>query len=95
MTKNKRQAKPPAALQLHEIRMEDEFPGWLGLDELAEFLHENMKPYEDTVADIRRALQYALSEQEAMGGFILVAADGRQMVGSVVILDTGMSGYIP
>jgi ribosomal-protein-alanine N-acetyltransferase len=87
--------KPQASLQLYEMRVQEDFPDWLELDELAAFLHDNMKPYEDTVSDIRRALRYALSPQEGMGGFILAAVDGRHMVGSVVILDTGMSGYIP
>ena len=87
--------RPSASLQLHEMRVPEDFPDWLQLDELAQFLHQNMKPYEDTVPDIMHALRYALSEQEAMGGFILVAADGERVVGSVVILDTGMSGYIP
>jgi GNAT superfamily N-acetyltransferase len=95
MSTNQKDARPRASLQLHEIRTHEGFPDWLGVDELARFLHENMKPYEDTIPDIMRALQYALSQQEAMGGFILVAADGQEAVGSVVILDTGMSGYIP
>ena len=85
----------PTSLQLHDIRSEMDLPDWLGLDGLARFLHENMKPYEDTIPDIKRALQYALSQEKSMGGFILVAADAQDVAGSVVILDTGMSGYIP
>ncbi len=96
MPTNQKGAGPSAAsVRLHEIRVPADFPKWLSLDDLAQFLHENMKPYEDTVPDIRRALLYALSEEEAMGGFILVATEGEEVVGSVVILDTGMSGYIP
>lgn len=92
---SQKKANPPASLELREIRVQEDLPSWLGLDELAQFLHENMKPYEDTIPDIKRALRYALSQQEAMGGFILIAAEGENVVGSVVILDTGMSGYIP
>jgi GNAT superfamily N-acetyltransferase len=84
-----------ASLKLYEIRAADELPDWLGLDVLSQFLHVNMKPYEDTIPDIKHALRYALSPQEGMGGFILVAAEQEQVVGSIVILDTGMAGYIP
>lgn len=95
MVTTQRTAKPKASLQLHEIQSQEDFPDWLALDALARFLHENMKPYEDKVTDIKRALEYALSQHEGMGGFILVAADGQDVVGSVVILDSGMSGFIP
>jgi ribosomal protein S18 acetylase RimI-like enzyme len=87
-------AKPMASLLLHEINKEAQFPDWFGRNDLARFLHENMKPYEDSVDDILRALRYSLSSQEGMGGFILVATDQNLLVGSVVILNTGMSGYI-
>ena len=95
MESTPRQARTAAGLQLQEIRTENEFPDWLGLDEVAAFLHENLKPYEDTVSDIHHALRYALSENEAAGGFILAATYDHQIIGAVVILNTGMTGYIP
>ncbi|MBU1948064.1 MAG: GNAT family N-acetyltransferase [Candidatus Eisenbacteria bacterium] len=54
-----------------------------------------MRPYEDKPRDIAKALEYALSAAEGKGGFILVAARDSEMVGAIVILKTGMSGYIP
>lgn len=72
-----------------------EFPEWLTVDSLTEFLHEALKPYEDTPADIKSGVEYALSDEPGRGGFVLVAAEGKQIFGSLVMLKTGMSGYIP
>lgn len=82
-------------LELTEIRTPEDVPSWLSLDQLTGFLHESMRPYEDTSPDVRRALDYALSTVEGKGGFILVAGRNQRPQGVVVILDTGMSGYIP
>lgn len=77
------------------VKTWDTMPGWLKGDTLAEFLHHTMKPYEDTIPDIKRALNYALSEEPGKGGFIILASRDESLEGAVVMLDTGMSGYIP
>jgi len=82
-------------MDLLDVRHPGDIPAWLDIDLLARFLHDNMKPYEDTIPDARRALEYAFSDAPGMGGFVLVAAREEQVIGSVVILDTGMAGYVP
>jgi [ribosomal protein S18]-alanine N-acetyltransferase len=77
------------------ITKRNEFPDWLTVNDLALFLHEVMKPYNDTVPDVERALKYALSEEHGKGGFIILASEEDDLKGAVVILNTGMSGYIP
>ncbi|HDP34625.1 MAG TPA: N-acetyltransferase [Candidatus Hydrogenedentes bacterium] len=62
---------------------------------LARFLNEHLRPYEDTVEDILGGLDYALSSEAGKGGFILLALSESRPVGSLVMLDTGMSGYVP
>ena len=62
---------------------------------LAEFLHESLKPFDDPVDEIIDGLDYALSEDPGKGGFVLLAEEDGQPVGSVVMLRTGMKGYIP
>lgn len=84
-----------AGSKLHEIRTGQDLSPWLTSDALVAFLHENMKPYEDTPRDIARALDYALSTAEGKGGFILVSTRGEEILGAIVILHTGMAGYIP
>ena len=59
------------------------------------FLHESLKPWEDTLEDIRRGLDYALSPAPGRGGFVVVGMIGDEVVGAVVVLGTGMGGYVP
>jgi len=86
---------PADPLTIHVVRQADGYPAWASREQLAQFLHENMKPYEDEVPDIQRALDYVHSSAEGKGGFIVLAADQGELVGAVVMLRTGMSGYIP
>lgn len=83
-----------SSMTIHEIHKPDEFPSWISRDEFAHFMHESLKPYEDTVEDIHRAIRYALGE-EGQGGFILIGEIDQKPVGGLVMLHTGMSGYIP
>ena len=72
-----------------------ELPDWIDRHSLATFLHENLKPYQDTVEDVERGLDYAFSSEPGMGGFILLAHDDDRLLGALVMLRTGMAGYIP
>ena len=72
-----------------------ELPGRISVGALAEFLHETMKPYHDTIPDVRRGLDYALSSAPGQGGFVTVAMRGQELLGAVAILATGMSGFVP
>ena len=81
-------------LTIHEVHKPEELPEWIDRDQLAEFLHETLKPYEDTVEDIKRALKYAWGE-EGQGGFVLIGEIDKKPVGALVMLHTGMGGYIP
>lgn len=64
---------------------------------LVAFLHEHLDRYGDKPEDIRRCLDYALSQHEGKGGAILIAHKQEEdaIVGAVVFNATGMSGYIP
>ncbi|MBN2574911.1 MAG: GNAT family N-acetyltransferase [Deltaproteobacteria bacterium] len=72
-----------------------ELPSWISRQELATFLHEHMKPYEDTLVDVRRGLDDALGNRPGPGGFVVLARLGTQLTGALVMLGTGMRGYIP
>lgn len=67
----------------------------IDVEDLARFLHENLKPYEDPMEQILDGLGYALSEEPGKGGFVLLAELGDEPVGALVMLNTGMKGYIP
>ena len=82
-------------MRIHVVRREEEMPQWTSPDDLARFLHETMRPYEDEVEDIQRALSYAFSHNNGKGGFLVLGEVNRELVGAVVMLNTGMKGYIP
>ena len=62
-------------------------------DHLIQFLHDTMKPYEDTKEDIHRALNQALSESSR--GFVMLMMAKNKLGGALVMLETGMKGFIP
>jgi ribosomal protein S18 acetylase RimI-like enzyme len=68
------------------------------LDKLnaVEFLHKHLEQYGDQKPDIEKAILYALGGKSSFGGFILEGYnDVGNVVGTVVINRTGMTGYIP
>jgi len=81
-------------MKIHKTVNSAVFPEWIDRPSLVGFLHENLKPYEDTVEDIERGLDYACSDQPGRGGFVLFAEQDRQLMGALVMLRTGMEGYI-
>ncbi|MEZ5014368.1 MAG: GNAT family N-acetyltransferase [Chitinophagales bacterium] len=62
---------------------------------IVQFLKENLEQYGDAAQDIRRAIDYSVKEIISFGGFTLVAEEGGEIAGAVVVNRTGMSGYIP
>ena len=82
-------------MKIHKIVNAAAFSEWIDGPSLADFLHENLKPYEDTVEDIKRGLDYAFSGEPGRGGFVLLAEQDRQLHGALVVLHTKMEGYIP
>jgi len=86
---------PEASLDIEIADEETGLPPWAERPALVRFLHEDMKPYEDRVEDIERALDYVFSKEPGMGGRIILGAWEGALVGAVVMLRTGMKGYIP
>ena len=62
---------------------------------IADFLYEHLDEFGDEQEDILRAINYSLSTEKNAGGFVLVAHFEEEIVGSVVVNETGMKGYIP
>ena len=54
-----------------------------------------MQPFHDAVGDIHRALDYAFAPGEGQGGFLVLAARDERLLGAVLMLRTGMRGYVP
>lgn len=78
-----------------KVNSDNEFPIWASKEEVIAFFHGTMKPYEDKPVDIERALDYAFSEEAGKGGFLMLAKTGDKLGGALLMLNTGMKGYIP
>lgn len=88
-------AAPKDTITLHEAWSEEACPPFTSWPALAQFLHENLKPYQDTVGDIQRGIQDAFRVLDGKSGFVLIAEQQGVVVGALVMLRTGMAGYIP
>ncbi|MCF7792848.1 MAG: GNAT family N-acetyltransferase [Candidatus Cloacimonetes bacterium] len=62
---------------------------------VVDFLYKHLDRFRDSKEDINKCLDYVFSTQKSEGGFILLAKEAEQLVGIVVMIQTGMSGYIP
>lgn len=80
-----------------EIVVYDSFtnPGASGKQQIGLFLFRHLEQYGDKLEDITTCLEYALKERPSFGGFVFAAYLEQELVGVVVINQTGMEGYIP
>lgn len=62
---------------------------------IVNFLFKHLDQFGDPAKDIAKAMNYSLSNQEAKGGLILTEYDDDEIIGAVVINNTGMEDYIP
>lgn len=68
---------------------------YLQKKEIADFLYEHLDEFGDPHEDIMKCLDYALDKAGDKGGFVIMARENGELVGTVVMNKTGMSGYIP
>ncbi len=82
-------------IKIHVLRDVKDFPSWVSVDSLSVFIYENIKPYEDTLEDTKRAVLKAIAPDEAKGAFVLLAEKDQNPLGALIMLRTQMKGYIP
>lgn len=63
--------------------------------EVIDFLSLNLEQYGDSKKDIEKAIDYSTKKYVSFGGFTMILKDEENIVGAVVVNQTGMSGYIP
>ncbi len=64
-------------------------------DAVADFLFKHLDEFGDKREDIMKAINYAFAEKPGQDGFVVVGTEEGEIVGAVVMNETGMSGYIP
>lgn len=64
-------------------------------DAVADFLFKHLDEFGDKREDIMKAINYAFAEKAGQDGFMVVGVEDGEIVGAVIMNETGMSGYIP
>lgn len=81
--------------QTYLVRRSSQLPKWLDRTQLVHFFHHTMVPWQDSHGDITRGIDYAFSREAGKGGFLLIMAKERSLVGALLMLKTGMGGFVP
>jgi len=67
----------------------------LDINSTIEFLHTHLDEFTDSKSAIAKAIDYALSPEKGKGGFVLLAREEQQLLGALVMNNTGMQEFIP
>lgn len=62
---------------------------------IVDFLYEHLDQFGDSKDAIGKAIDYSMLTYPLAGGFILIAEEKGNILGAVVMNNTGMKGYIP
>ncbi len=65
------------------------------MTEVGRFLENNLDDYRDSYENIIKAIQSAVKQRPSFGGFVITAKKDQQIIGAIVINNTGMEGYAP
>ncbi len=77
------------------IRKNEDFNSEVDRKKFVDFLFTNLGQFGDPKEDIERSIDYAFSESEGKGGFIVAGLDEGELVSELVMNHTGHEGYIP
>lgn len=62
---------------------------------LVDFLYEHLQEYGDEKSAILKAVEYAMKERSAFGGFACIVSEGPEILGATILNKTGMDEYVP
>ncbi|GAB4292680.1 MAG: hypothetical protein Kow0098_12870 [Ignavibacteriaceae bacterium] len=82
-------------LRIKQINKPDDFDEQLTKEKFIDFLFNHLDRFGDSIEAIGKSIDYAFSESEGCGGFLLAAYNNDELVGELVMNKTGMSGFIP
>ena len=82
-------------LQIKEIYKLEDFKPNLTKEEFIDFLHQHLDRFGDPKDQIEMSIDYAFSNAEGKGGFLLAGFYEGKLVGGLIMNKTGISGYIP
>ncbi|MDD2634630.1 MAG: GNAT family N-acetyltransferase [Bacteroidales bacterium] len=76
------------------IKEEKDFKN-LSRKQCIDFLYTHLDKFRDEKEDISKCIDYAMQKECGKGGFVLSAYKEKDLVGILVMNNTGMSGFIP
>ncbi len=85
----------PRSIRIEVVRTPEQLAEIVDEEDLVSFLHRSLVPFEDEPRDIRRGIRHAIGEEGNGPGFVLLALEEEEVRGALVMLDTGMSGFVP
>jgi len=77
------------------IQADDKNPTQFEREHIADFLFKQLDQYGDEKGSILKCIAYAFGDNPGQDGFVLVAHEGDEILGVVIINKTNMSGFIP
>lgn len=82
-------------LAIKTYRTEQELKGDISREEYVDFLYDHLDKFRDSKESINLAIDYALSKSEGKGGFLMAAYYEGKLVGELLMINSGMKGFIP
>jgi GNAT superfamily N-acetyltransferase len=82
-------------LEYKIIGKDSDFLSDLPRNKFIDFLYEHLEKFGDTKEAISKSIDYAFSDAEGKGGFLLAAYVNNILIGELVMNRTGMARYIP
>jgi GNAT superfamily N-acetyltransferase len=82
-------------LHIIPVRKQIGMPPGVTQEKIVSFLHEHLGQFRDDPTAISKSIDYAFSTESGKGGFIILAMDDDQLVGALIMNNTGMQEFIP
>ncbi|KUG24894.1 putative threonine synthase (ts) [hydrocarbon metagenome] len=82
-------------LEIKKLVKESDFDENLTREKFVDFLYNHLDQFGDSKEAINKCIDFAFSKDGKLGGFLLAAYFENNLVGTLIINNTGMSGYIP
>ena len=82
-------------LTFKKFTSEADFDSKLSREEYVTFLYNHLDKFGDTREAINKCIDFAFGKDGGLGGFLYAAYEGNNLVGVLIINNTGMSDFIP
>lgn len=82
-------------LEFKKITSQSGFNGKISRDQFVDFLYKYLDRFRDSKQAINLSIDYAFSDADGKGGFLIAAFYQGQLVGALVMNKTGMKEYVP